>query len=85
MQGSELLTAREVAERLTIGIRTVWRWSRSGELPPPVRLGKARRVVRWRADEIDSFLQRALKGPTPQPAANGRNGGVPLAGNGRRP
>jgi excisionase family DNA binding protein len=85
MQTYELLTAREVAERLNIGIRTVWRWSASGELPAPLRLGKARRVVRWKAVDIESYLQRALKTTSCPPAPHGRNGSMSLATAGRRP
>ena len=85
MQAPELLTVREVARRLNIGTRTVWRWSRSGELPAPVRLGKARRVVRWKAAEIEGYLQHALTPPAGSPSPNGRNGGMPLAAPCRRP
>lgn len=56
MKTATLLTAKEVADRLTIGVRTVWRWAKSGELPAPVRMGHHRRIVRWRADEIDAWL-----------------------------
>ena len=58
----ELLTARQVSERLNLSLRTVWRWSRSGELPAPIRLGNARRAPRWLASDIDAWLSRALKG-----------------------
>jgi excisionase family DNA binding protein len=52
---SQLLTARQVAERLKIGTRTVWRWAASGRLPKPIRLVHGR-ITRWRAEEIDSFV-----------------------------
>lgn len=60
MSAPELLTVHEVAERLKITPRTVWRWCRSGDLPAPVRLGKFRRVVRWKSTEIESFLREML-------------------------
>ena len=50
-----LLTVREVARRLALATRTVWKWSRSGQLPPPVRLG--RRTLRWRAAEIERYVE----------------------------
>jgi excisionase family DNA binding protein len=53
----DLLTVREVAQRLALGTRTVWKWSRSGQLPAPIRLGN--RTVRWRAAEIDRFVQES--------------------------
>jgi excisionase family DNA binding protein len=55
-----LLTVEEVAQRLHVCKRTVWRWSKTGEMPAPVRLGKSRRVVRWKAVEIDTFLEQIL-------------------------
>lgn len=55
-----LLTVDEVAARLRVGTRTVWRWSKTGDIPAPVRFGKGRRVVRWNADDIENFLQEVL-------------------------
>lgn len=53
----ELLTAREVAARIRISIRTVWRWTTTGELPAPVRTGRSGRIVRWKAEDIDRFIE----------------------------
>jgi excisionase family DNA binding protein len=55
-----LLTVEEVAQRLHVCTRTIWRWSKSGDMPAPVRLGKSRRIVRWKAVEIDTFLEQVL-------------------------
>jgi excisionase family DNA binding protein len=52
----DLLTAREVAERIGVSLRTVWRWNAIGELPAPVRRGL--RIVRWKATDIDRFVQQ---------------------------
>jgi predicted DNA-binding transcriptional regulator AlpA len=52
---SELLTAREVAAYLDYSLRTIWRWTALGELPPPVRF---HRQVYWKREEIESFRQR---------------------------
>jgi excisionase family DNA binding protein len=46
----EYLTAQQVADRLQISVRTVWKWTAQGKLPQPYRVGN---VTRWRADEID--------------------------------
>jgi excisionase family DNA binding protein len=56
-QPKDLLTAREVAARLDIGLRTVWRWTATGELPAPVRCGRNGRVVRWKTADIEQFVQ----------------------------
>ncbi len=50
---TELLKARQVAERLGVCLRTVWRWTATGQLPPPFRLG---RVTRWKKDDIDACV-----------------------------
>jgi excisionase family DNA binding protein len=52
-----LMTAREVAKYLRVSVRTVWRWTRSGELPPPARRGVYGRVVRWKAADVDEFVR----------------------------
>jgi excisionase family DNA binding protein len=61
-RGSErdLLTIREVAWRLSISSRSVWRLVATRELPPPVRLG--RRVVRWRLADIRAYLDSLRTG-----------------------
>jgi excisionase family DNA binding protein len=39
-----LLTVKDVAEILSVGVRTVWRWAASDKIPRPIRLaGKIRR------------------------------------------
>jgi excisionase family DNA binding protein len=51
----ELMTVREVARCLAISVRSVWRWTAMGRLPPPVR--PSRRSTRWRRREIGQFLE----------------------------
>jgi predicted DNA-binding transcriptional regulator AlpA len=46
----ELLTTAESARLCNVGERTLWRWSRSGTAPPPIRIGG--RAVRYRRDEL---------------------------------
>jgi excisionase family DNA binding protein len=48
-----LLTTREVAELLGAGERSVWRWSRSGAMPAPVRINGA---VRFRRSEVEEWI-----------------------------
>lgn len=50
----ELLTKEQVAERLQLSVRTVYRKSQSGEMPAPVNIGK--HVVRWRSDVLDDWM-----------------------------
>jgi predicted DNA-binding transcriptional regulator AlpA len=49
----ELLTAREVAERAKVNVRTVRNWSRDGRAPKPQSVAG---VLRWRRSDIDAWL-----------------------------
>ena len=52
----DLLTVREVARRLSISERTVWRWTALGLLPIPVH--PHARSTRWRAADIERYLEK---------------------------
>jgi predicted DNA-binding transcriptional regulator AlpA len=52
----EYLTAEQLASILQTSVYSVHRWMREGWLPPPLRLGRAGRWVRWRRDVIEKFL-----------------------------
>ncbi len=49
----DLLKTRDVAELLSVSVRTVWRWTRNGQLPKPIYLSSS---PRWRVSDIDKFL-----------------------------
>jgi excisionase family DNA binding protein len=51
----DLLTAQEVARRLSIGVRTLYRLVRCDVVPRPIRFN--RRLVRWRAADIERYLR----------------------------
>ena len=54
---AELLTTRQAAELLSIGERTLWRWSRSGICPRPVQIGNGLRpAVRYRRTELEQWV-----------------------------
>lgn len=50
----EYLSDKQVATYLSITRDTVWRWSREGRLPPPIKIGP--NSTRWRRSEIDLRL-----------------------------
>ena len=50
----ELLSVRELANRMKVSTRHVWSLLSSGRLPEPVRVGRS---VRWRADDIDQWIR----------------------------
>jgi excisionase family DNA binding protein len=60
----DLLSAQEVARRLSIGVRTLYRMVESGLIPRPIRFN--RRLVRWRAVDIERYLKKL---PPPDDAA----------------
>ena len=50
----ELLSVREVAGRLKVSSRQIWKLLSSGRFPKPVRLGRS---VRWRAEDIARWVE----------------------------
>ena len=50
----ELLTGREVAQRLRLSEYSVRSLSRSGDLPAPLRVGRA--GLRWERQDIEDYL-----------------------------
>lgn len=54
----ELLTSEQVAKLCNLGARTVWRWSRSGRMPAPLKIGGGLRgAVRFRRAEILAWIE----------------------------
>jgi predicted DNA-binding transcriptional regulator AlpA len=51
----ELLDAAEVARRLSIHVRTLYRLVRRGRAPQPIRL--SRKLVRWRSRDIARYVR----------------------------
>jgi excisionase family DNA binding protein len=52
---SRLIKASEAARLLGVSPRTLARWSDSGVLPPPVRVGPGQRRF-YRAEDIEALL-----------------------------
>lgn len=49
---AQMMTVREVAEHLNIGVSTVWRSVAKGTLPAPIKIGGS---TRWRRVEIEAI------------------------------
>ena len=49
----QLLTIQEVADSLKISVPTVRRLFLSGQLPPPIRVGKS---LRWKPSSLTEFF-----------------------------
>ncbi len=56
LASEDLLTSREVARRLSIGVKTLFRLVRAGVVPQPIRL--SRKILRWRVDEFERWLKK---------------------------
>jgi excisionase family DNA binding protein len=54
-RSTDLLTAQQVAYRLAVSVRTVWRMLERNELPKPVRYN--RKLVRWRTRDIERYVE----------------------------
>lgn len=49
-----LLDANDLAKILGADVRTVRRWVREGEAPPPIRIGG---TLRWRKADVERWLE----------------------------
>ena len=54
METLELLDVRDVAKRLKLSPRQIWKLTSTGRLPKPLRIGRS---VRWRAADLARFLE----------------------------
>lgn len=53
-QPKQLLRVGDVAEILDLGVSTIWRQVRKGQLPAPLQIGGS---TRWRRADIEALLQ----------------------------
>jgi predicted DNA-binding transcriptional regulator AlpA len=53
-QPPDLLTSRQVADRLSVSVRTLWRKLARGTVPAPIRYN--RKLVRWRTTDIEHYI-----------------------------
>ena len=47
------LNVGEVADMIDVSIDTIWRWTRNGSFPAPIKLGA--RTTRWTLSEIQNW------------------------------
>lgn len=52
---AELLTSQEVAKRLAVSVRTLWRLVAAGKVPQPVRYN--RKLVRWKTVDVARYIE----------------------------
>jgi excisionase family DNA binding protein len=51
-----LIDSKEAAKLLKVSQRTLWRLQSSGEMPPPIRIGRA---VRWSLETLKKWVEEA--------------------------
>jgi excisionase family DNA binding protein len=51
----QLLSAKELAEILSLSVRTIWRLRSAGKLPKPLVIGGS---IRWRQSDIEQWETR---------------------------
>ena len=51
--GEEFLSVKQLARRWNVGVATVWRWNKAGDIPKSVVLGPG--TTRWRQSEVLAF------------------------------
>ena len=60
----QLYTAAEAAAILGVSLKTLRKWLEAGLLPH-TRLGPAARLIRIRAEDIETFLRSSSQAPPP--------------------
>ena len=51
----DLMTSQQVANRLAISIRTLWRLVRAEKVPQPIRYN--RKLVRWKSVDLARYIE----------------------------
>jgi prophage regulatory protein len=54
----------EVAIRYGVSRPTIWRWTKNGKFPKPVKLGAG--STRWRSSDIEAWEQSQIQNGTTQ-------------------
>ena len=69
-----LLTEHQAAETLAISVRTLQTWRCRGGGPVFIRLGRGRGAIRYRPEDLQSYLSDRLRKSTSDPGLGDRNG-----------
>lgn len=52
-KNTKFLAVTQMAERYSVSTDSIWRWTRAGRLPAPVKINP--QVVRWRLEEVEAY------------------------------
>lgn len=56
LPASAMLSAADLSDLLRVSLNTVWRWSKDGRIPRPIKIGP--NSTRWRAGDVREALDR---------------------------
>lgn len=51
-KNTKFLSVTQMAERYSVSPDSIWRWTRAGILPAPIKINP--QVTRWRLDEVEA-------------------------------
>jgi excisionase family DNA binding protein len=51
---TDLMTSQQVADRLAVSVRTLWRLVQRGRFPQPIRYN--RKLVRWKSTDVNRYI-----------------------------
>lgn len=54
-EDDKLLTSEQVADLLSMSVRTLWRLIAKGKFPEPIRYN--RKMVRWKNSQVQEYLR----------------------------
>jgi len=52
---ADLMTSQQVADRLAVSVRTLWRLVQRGNFPQPIRYN--RKLVRWKSGDVQRYIE----------------------------
>ena len=55
---ADLMTSHQVARRLAMSVRTLWRLVAAGKFPQPVRYN--RKLVRWKSADVNNYFDSLM-------------------------
>jgi excisionase family DNA binding protein len=56
---AKLITVRELAEYLDVTPAALYKWIKEDRMPKPLRLGGQKGTLRWRLEEINTWLEES--------------------------
>jgi len=55
---TRIMRVGEVLELVGVSRTTLWRWTKDGRFPKPVRLPARANLIGWKSDEVQEWMDR---------------------------